>query len=125
MGFISMVGSLFGCSAQQNADFKTVDVAEFERVIAQPDVQRLDVRTADEYNDGHIAGAVNIDVLKDDFEPKAVSALSKDKPVALYCRSGNRSKKAAAILAAKGYEVIELATGYNGWTRESRSVTTE
>jgi rhodanese-related sulfurtransferase len=41
--------------------------------------------------------------------------LPKDKSVALYCRSGNRSKRAAKILAENGYDVVELATGYNGW----------
>jgi len=40
---------------------------------------------------------------------------TKDKPIALYCRSGKRSKKAAAILSRKGYKVYELDKGFIGW----------
>ena len=46
----------------------------------------------------------------------------KDKPVALYCRSGNRSKTAARILADKGYEVVELGTGFRGWVAAGKNV---
>lgn len=48
--------------------------------------------------------------------------LPKDKPVALYCRSGNRSKKAAGILAENGYEVVELGTGYRGWVASGKKI---
>ena len=44
------------------------------------------------------------------------------KIVALYCRSGNRSKTAARILADKGYEVIELGTGFRGWVAAGKDV---
>ena len=69
----------------------------------------------DEYTKYYIWNAINIDVLQDNFESKAISILPKDKKIALYCRSGKRSKKAANILAAKGYKIIELNTGYLGW----------
>ena len=51
--------------------------------------------------------------------------LPKDKPVALYCRSGNRSKNAARILAEKGYQVLELGTGFRGWAAAGKEVETE
>ena len=54
-------------------------------------------------------------MLQDNFESNAISVLPKDKKIVLYCRSGKRSKKAANILAAKGYKIIELNTGYLGW----------
>lgn len=60
--------------------------------------------------------AVNIDVTKDDFEARATSLLPKDKTIAVYCRSGRRSKKAAGILVENGYKIIELNTGIKGWT---------
>ena len=110
---------LFGCKAQK-AQFRTVDAEEFAEIIADTSVVLLDVRTADEYREGHIKDALNIDVLKSDFEKKACSAIAEGKTVALYCRSGNRSKKAAAVLAGR-YKVIELGTGYNGWVRWYRS----
>lgn len=122
MGLLAMMCSFFGCSAQtQNSasldgqEFKSLSVQEFEKAIADTAVFRLDVRTAEEYEAGHIENAVNIDVLKDDFESNALKLLPKDRTIALYCRSGKRSKKAAEILVKKGFKVIELSTGFNGW----------
>lgn len=110
MGF-SFFG-LFG----QTSKFKTVDVNEFEKFISDTTVTILDVRTPAEYAEGHIPGThFNIDVLEDSYTKVATETLPKDKPVALYCRSGNRSKNAASILAEKGYEVVELGSGFRGW----------
>ena len=110
MGF-----SFFGLWGQNNK-FKTVDVNEFEKFISDTTVTLLDVRTAAEHAEGYIPGThVNIDVLEDSYTKVATETLPKDKPVALYCRSGNRSKNAARILAEKGYEVVELGTGFRGW----------
>ena len=78
-----------------------------------------------EYAEGHIPGTdYNIDVLEDNFEAEALKLLSKDRPVALYCRSGNRSKKAASILSENGYVVLELAKGYLGWFDAGKPVET-
>lgn len=118
MSLFSTIIGLFGCTAQ-SSKFATEDVEEFAKVIADTAVVRLDVRTPQEYAEGHIEGAINIDVLSDGFVAEA-SKLPADRTIALYCRSGNRSKKAAAILADKGYKVIELATGYKGWTRSGK-----
>ena len=67
--FCSLLG-LFGCQAQ-SSKYKTVGVDEFATIIADTTVVRLDVRTANEYAEGHIDGAINIDVLGADFESKA------------------------------------------------------
>ena len=106
--------SLLGCTAQQQK-FESLDTEAFEQVISDTSVVRLDVRSIDEYASGHIAKAINIDVMKDDFKTKATSLLPKDKTIALYCRSGRRSKKAAGILVENGYKVIELNSGISGW----------
>ncbi|MGN1220573.1 MAG: rhodanese-like domain-containing protein [Candidatus Cryptobacteroides sp.] len=116
MGILSSILGLMGCNAQ-TAQFKTVDAKEFAEVIADTSIVVLDVRTAEEFQAGHIKGALNIDVMKGDFVKKASSEIPEGKTVALYCRSGNRSKKAANALASK-YKVIELGTGYIGWTKE-------
>ena len=126
MGIISMLGSLTGCKAtEQSGEFRSVPVDEFEKVISDPAVVRLDVRTAGEYAEGHLAEAPCIDVLNNDFEVRAREVLPQGKTIALYCRSGNRSKKAAQILAAAGYDVVELESGYKGWTDAGRPVTRE
>ena len=117
-----MLCSLFGCTAQ-TIGFRSVEAEEFGRIIADTTqaVTRLDVRTAAEYAEGHIANAVNIDVLDGNFESRATGKLPKDKTVAVYCRSGNRSKKAAGKLAALGYTNIVEFGGINDWPGETVS----
>ena len=113
--------NLLGCTAQQQ-NFESLDVEAFEKVISDTSVVRLDVRSIDEYASGHIAKAINIDVMKDDFKTKATSLLPKDKTIALYCRSGRRSKKAAGILVENGYKVIELNSGISGWINAQKEI---
>ena len=111
--------SLFG----QTNKFKTVDVAEFAKAVADTSYVVLDVRTPAEYTEGHIPGThFNIDVLEDNYTEIALKNLPKDKPVALYCRSGNRSKNAARILAENGYEVVELGSGFRGWVAAGNKI---
>ena len=121
MGICFLLSSLFSCQ-QSKRDFKTVPVKEFASLIEDASVQRLDVRTMAEYSEGHIPGTININVLDDSFAVMADSTLQKDKPVALYCRSGKRSKKAAAILSEKGYKVYEFDKGFNAWQEAGEKV---
>ena len=113
--------NLLGCTAQQQK-FESLDAEAFEKAISDTSVVRLDVRSIDEYASGHIAKAINIDVMKDDFTTKATSLLPKDKTIALYCRSGRRSKKAAGILVENGYKVIELNSGISGWINAQKEI---
>ena len=113
--------NLLGCTAQQQ-NFESLDAEAFEKAISDTSVVRLDVRSIDEYASGHIAKAINIDVMKDDFTSKATSLLPKDKTIALYCRSGRRSKKAAGILVENGYKVIELNSGISGWINAQKEI---
>ena len=111
--------NLFG----QDNKFKILSVNEFSVFISDPEVIVVDVRTAEEHANGYIPGKdFNIDVLEDGYEAEAVAKLPKDKPVAVYCRSGNRSKKAARILSENGYEVVELGSGFNGWASSGRDI---
>ena len=113
---ICIAFSFLGMSCQAQQPFRSVGVEEFERAVTDDTYIVLDVRTPEEYAKGSIKGTdFNIDVLEEDFTTKALALLPKDKSVALYCRSGNRSKRAAQILSDNGYSVIELASGYNGW----------
>lgn len=100
-GICLFFSTLFSCQ-QKGEDFESVSADEFATLIADSDIQRLDVRTVAEYSEEHIPGSININVLDEQFAAIADSTLQKDKPIALYCRSGKRSKKAAAILSRKG-----------------------
>lgn len=113
VGLLLFLSSLFSC--QQKGDYKSMNVEDFDTLIQNQDVQRLDVRTLAEYSEGHITESININVLDDSFASMADSLLQKDKPVAVYCRSGKRSKKAAEILSRKGYKVFDLDKGFNAW----------
>lgn len=117
--FCSIFALLFACSCkgEGRATFDSVDHTQFALEIAKPDVQIVDVRTAVEYADGHIPGAVNIDVNSPEFD-SAITALNKEHTVALYCRSGRRSKIAADKVASAGYKVVELDGGILSWQGE-------
>ena len=104
--------------------FENAKVNEFATLIEQEDVQLVDVRTPAEFAEGHIAGAVNIDVKASDFKEKALATLDKARPVAVYCRSGRRSVDAANVLTKEGFRVTNLLGGINAWTEE-RPVTTD
>ena len=107
----------------QTNNFKTVSADEFEELITNANVVVLDVRTEAEHSEGFIPGThYNIDVLEDRFTKVATETLPKDKPIALYCRSGNRSKSAARILAENGYQVVELGTGFRGWQSAGKEI---
>lgn len=122
MGIITMLCSLFGCSAQTEG-FKSLTVKEYAKAIEDTAIVRLDVRTAEEFAEGHIAKTLNIDVLKNDFESKAVAMLPKNHIIAVNCRSGKRSKNAARKLVKNGFKVIELDGGYNDWVKNRMPVT--
>ena len=107
--------SLVGC--QSNTAFKSVDAQQFAEVIANKDVQLVDARTPEEYSEGHIPGAVNIDVKSPDFDTQ-IATLNPDRPVALYCRSGRRSKLAAERMTNAGLQVTELSEGILSWKGE-------
>lgn len=94
-GFCLVFTTLFSCQ-QKEGQFKSVSVDDFSTLIANPEVQLVA-----EYSEGHVPHSININVLDESFETMADSTLQKDKPVAVYCRSGKRSKKAAAILSKK------------------------
>ena len=96
--------------------FESLSAGDFSDLLDSADVQIVDVRTAAEHDAGHIPGTdCNIDVKGESFVFQSRMLLSKDRPVALYCRSGNRSKTAAELLAKEGYEVYELSGGFKGW----------
>ena len=122
MAILTMLCSLLGCNAQTEG-FRSLSVDDYAKAIADTAVVRLDVRSAEEFAEGHIEEALNIDVLKDDFESKAVAVLPKNKTIAVNCRSGRRSKNAAKILVKNGFTVIELDAGYNDWVAKGMPVT--
>lgn len=104
------------------ANYGNTDVKGFAELMNDSDVVVLDVRTAEEFVDGHLAGAVNIDYRQDNFVEQAVVRLPKDKTIAVYCRSGRRAAGAAELLAEKGYKLVNLKGGILAWQEAGKPV---
>ncbi len=107
------------------ASYEDVDVKGFAELMTNPNVVVLDVRTADEFKDGHLVGALNIDQAQGDFIQKVKEALPTDRAIAVYCRSGRRSANAAGRLAAEGYKAVNLKGGILAWKEAKMPVTTD
>lgn len=112
-----------GCNS--NDKIISVSAPEFDKEIKADSVQLLDVRTPQEYAEGHIDGALNINIQSDDFRRLVEKELSKDSTILVYCRSGRRSMEAAEILTELGYKVVNLKGGIIGWKEYGLPVTTE
>ena len=115
LAVLVLVGAYVYSQRRSATAFKSVGNAAFAEIIADTTVQLVDVRTEAEFAAGHIPGAVNIDVRGENFDHQAQTTLDKSRPVAVYCRSGARSKVAARALAAKGYRIFELNKGFMNW----------
>ena len=109
---LAVLGLNTACG-QQN--FENTDVQGFAELVKDTNVVVLDVRTADEFAEGHIERAVNIDYKKDDFMDRAKATLPTGKTIAIYCRSGRRSANAASMLAPEGYVLVNLKGGIIDW----------
>ncbi len=105
---------------QAQIKLKAVDFAG--RLDGQDSIQLVDVRTPDEFAQGHLKNAMNIDYKSKNFAEQ-INGLAKNKPVALYCLAGSRSEAAAQLMAGSGFtEIYDLEGGYMGWTFEKRPV---
>ena len=110
-------------SACGQGNFENADVQGFAELIADSGVVILDVRTAAEFAEGHLQGAILIDQGQSDFVEKAKATLPIDKNIAIYCRSGRRSANAAGRLADVGYKCVNLKGGIIAWKEAGKSVT--
>ena len=87
--------------------------AEAKPKIEKGSVFLLDVRTPEEYRQGHLRGAVLIPV---DQVEKRLAEIPRNRPVLVYCAVGSRSGKAAEFLSGKGYpDVMSMSKGIVGW----------
>ena len=80
----------------------------------------IDVRTPEEYNEGHIEGAVLMNVMDEQAFLAGIDTLDASHTYYIYCRSGRRSRKAAGQMIAKGLTVVDLQGGYNAWKKAEK-----
>ncbi|MBQ22996.1 MAG: rhodanese [Flavobacteriales bacterium] len=98
-------------------DKSTVELVgvEFSKELIKKQIKIIDVRTPKEFNQGHIENAININFKSSNFI-KSISKLNKDTSFLIYCKSGNRSGKAAKIFDSIGfYKIYNLKGGYINW----------
>jgi rhodanese-related sulfurtransferase len=113
---ITLIGSILllaGCSS--SSDAIDLSVTDFSSKVAEAGVITLDVRTPDEFAEGHIEGAQLIDFQSGNFESE-ISSLDKGATYAVYCRSGNRSGQAVKVMHDAGFHnVYNLNGGVIDW----------
>ena len=105
---------------------RLVSAVEGAEIQANPpaDLVILDVRTADEFAEGHLDGAIMIDFYADDFADQ-LAGLDPDVPYLLYCRSGNRSGQTATMMQDLGFtDVADVDGGIGAWTSAGLSLVT-
>ena len=133
IGFIALLSSACQPTASSTADnssssteegakteqiLERLSVTEFKDKMAGTSGQSylIDVRTPEEFADGHIEGATNINYHDDNFLDQ-IAQLDKDATVFVYCQAGGRSKKASNLFKESGFkEIYDLKEGYGGWS---------
>lgn len=123
--FLSIIIATTGfvsCSLAQNESFKTVETKEFQKMTENKETVILDVRTPEEYAEGHLNNSTNIDVNSSDFEQQ-ISKLDASKTYLVYCRSGKRSANASGLMTSKGFKnVVNLKGGITAWQEQGNEV---
>lgn len=132
----TLAGGLAACSSAEptsptaavaedgSAGIRVVSPADAQALIAAGDVVVLDVRTPAEFAEGHVEGAVLIDYQAPDFADQ-VAQLDPDASYVLYCRSGNRSAGARAVMQGLGFtDVADVDGGILSWQAAGLPVTT-
>jgi rhodanese-related sulfurtransferase len=100
-----------------HAQIQHVTIEVFKSGLENADVQLIDVRTLEEFNAGHLEGAIQIDFYSENFVSDILK-LDKSKPIYVYCGTGSRSLKASNLFKENGFTVIvDMAGGYNHWVR--------
>ena len=114
--FVVLAFMVLGSNCSKGQVNTSLTPQEFAKKAGQSkDAIVLDVRTLDEFREGHIEKSLNIDWNGNDFE-KQVTKLDKSKPVLVYCLRGARSESAARKMRSMGFkEVFELKGGLAEW----------
>jgi len=120
--FLSIL--LFNCKDNNTKDIavELITVEEMDSLLEMEKVQLVDVRTPQEYAEGHIEGAINIDFSDENFEA-LISEVDKSKPVAVYCGRGGRSGKCSAYMQKAGFtKIYDLDGGITEWKYKGKTL---
>ncbi len=110
---------LSSCDTAPKGKVEVVSAAAVATQLSTPNLQLVDVRTAAEFAQGTIKGAVNIDVKESTTFKDKMEQFDKNKPVYIFCQAGGRSKRAAAQLQEMGFTTIyDFSGGYSTWSSQ-------
>jgi rhodanese-related sulfurtransferase len=112
----------WSCKNEVDTEIKVVTTEEMQTILKMDEVQLVDVRTPEEFSEGYIKNAQNIDFNSPTFD-QDILKLNKEKPVMLYCHSGGRSAKCAQKLKDAGFKKIyDLKGGISKWKHEGLAI---
>ena len=112
---------VYSCQIFESNKINEISDVQFTE-IQDSDYILVDVRTAEEYESGHIQDAVNFDFYSESFQ-KEILSLDKSSSIILYCRTQNRSTKTANYLKENGYkEITVLAGGITSWVKNGNDL---
>lgn len=120
--FASLAGCLLMLTACGQSAVTDLNTSEFATKISDTTVQLLDVRTAGEFNTGHLSHALQADWTAQEQFRERVKSLDKNNPVYVYCLGGGRSRAAAEWLHEQGFMVYNLQGGISGWKKAGKPV---
>ena len=110
-----MASFIMSCAQTSTSASLSLNAAAYKEAITAKNIQVLDVRTAAEFNGGHIKHALQANWLDQKEFADRTQHLDKNLPVYVYCQAGGRSASAQAALEAQGYKVINLEGGMSNW----------
>ena len=112
---------IFSCELLNSPEINIISESDFVE-IQDSDYTLIDVRTQDEFDLGHIDGAINLDFYSETFQNDVLS-LPKNETIVLYCRTNNRSSKTANILKENGFkEISVLEGGITDWVKNGNDI---
>lgn len=128
LSFVVAAGVHFFSWLGFGAEIKNISPEEFQTIWNEnktnPNLKILDVRTPSEFQEGHLKGAVNINLQANDFNSK-ISELDRNALYLIYCRSGKRSAMAASKMEKLGFQTLyNMLGGILQWQEEGRPVET-
>ncbi|TDQ13590.1 rhodanese-related sulfurtransferase [Algoriphagus boseongensis] len=117
-----VTSSLAFSQTVEKDSIQVISIAQFEKMSTKKKSMVVDVRTPEEAAEGHLAGSVNINFLGENFGTE-IQSLDKKKTYLLYCKSGNRTRKAAGQMLKAGFKhVYMLEGGITNWQNSGKPV---
>lgn len=116
--FVTVLGISCNTKSQSQSDAITVlTPTEFKEKLVNQTI--IDIRTPEEFSEGHIAGAININYFDSNFMDQ-IAKYDKNQPLFIYCRSGNRTTSASKKIADYGFtQIYDLEGGILYWMKNN------